>query len=66
MENYIDFKKKLYYAILEFLEEPDEETSQQLFGKLCENIKNYHIERHREEMMQFLLTIKSISDNHHR
>ena len=64
MENYIECKKKLYDVILEFLEESEEKSQQ--FEKLCTNLRNCHIEDDREEMTQFLLTIKCISDHHHR
>lgn len=54
--------KELYHTILEFLEESDE--SNLCFEKLCENTKI--IEGNRNEMTQFLLMIKTISDKHHR
>ena len=65
MESYIDCKKKLYHTILEFLDESEKEN-QEIFEELCDNMRNIHIEGDREEMRHFLLTIKSISDNHHR
>ena len=64
MESYIECKKKLYDVILEFLEESEEKSQQ--FEKLCTNLRNCRVEEDREEMTQFLLTIKSISDHHHR
>lgn len=66
MESYIDVKKKLYNTIMKFLEESDENSdaiNQKYFKKICDN---FNFNEDHEEMIQFLLTIKSISDNHHR
>ncbi|KAK8881362.1 hypothetical protein M9Y10_004098 [Tritrichomonas musculus] len=65
MEIYIEYKKKLYNTILEFLEE-SAEVSQPSFSQFCENMKNFCFKGNREEMRQFLLTIKRISDHHRR
>ena len=66
MESYIDLKKKLYNTIMKFLEKSDENLdviSQKYLKKIYDN---FNFDEDREEMIQFLLTIKSISDNHHR
>ena len=68
MESYINNKKKLYTTILEFVEksgENSEAESKEYFQLLSDIMKAQHIERDLEEMKQFILIIKSISENHH-
>ena len=65
MKRYIDSKKKLYNAIMKLLWDSGE-MREQNFLELFKNISYLHIEKDREEMPQFLITIKSISDQHHR
>ena len=65
MESYIESKKKLYNIILEFLNE-SEEINQRSFTKFIRDMRKYQFDGDREEMTQFLLIIKSISDHHHR
>ena len=67
MESYIDGKKNIYCTILDFLENINEEESNEVyFDRLISNIKNQQIEEDSKEMKEFLLIIKNISDHHHR
>ena len=65
MESYINSKKKLYSAILEFLENSDDDNLSEL-NHLVDIVTNQHLEGDLEEMKDFLKIIKNISDNHHR
>ena len=51
--------------IREFLEESDS-ANEQSFAQFCDKIRKFQIDGDREEMTQFQLIIKSISDHHHR
>ncbi|KAK8835254.1 hypothetical protein M9Y10_039802 [Tritrichomonas musculus] len=63
MESYIADKKKLYTAILEFLENSDEnldDTANDIYFERLSPIEDC------ENMKDFLRIIKNISDEHHR
>ena len=69
MESYIEEKKKLYTAIIEFLENSDENNDELYMQKfnIFENIiQGQQIEENKEEIKEFLQIFKSISANHHR
>ena len=70
MESYIADKKKLYTAILEFLENSDENfdytTIEECFERSSPNLKQKDKDGAFEDMKDFLRIIKNISDEHHR
>ena len=70
MKSYIVDKKKLYIAILEFLENSDEEfddaTNEKCFERFSLNLKQEDKDGAFEDMKDILLIIKNISEEHHR
>ena len=70
MEGYITDKKKLYTAILEYLESSDDnsddEPKKQFFEILTQIINQQFKNGDYEWMQEFLKIVKSINDNHRR
>ena len=67
MESYINNKKKLYTAIIQFLEgSNDDEEGENNTQTLTQIIESQELERNHEEMKQFLQIINSISNQHQR
>ena len=70
MERYIADKKRLYISILEFLENSDENfdgtTNEKYLERLSPIIKQQVKDGDCENMKEFLLIIKNISNEHHR
>ena len=69
-EKYIDEMKKLYFAILDFLESSDENYNDILntesFQSLIKVVHDLQIDNDQEGIQQFLQMINDISDNHCR
>ena len=67
MENYINDKKKLYSAILDFLKNSNEDENDDIyFNEIINIMKAQEIKGDCKEMQQFLRIIKNIGENHHR
>lgn len=64
LQKYINSKKEVYNAVLDFLESP--ECNDDYFQNLIKIVDNQQYEKSQEEYEQFLYMIKHISNNHHR